>query len=97
MNTLTHEQISRRAEKIWRDRGCPSGCDSEIWNEAENQLKSESASSATLSEGQSDHALAEKSSSLKKAARAPKSPSKTAPKPAPAETGKPLWRKPHSR
>jgi hypothetical protein len=32
----------------------------------------------------------------KKTARAPKTPSKKAPKTAPAPTGKPLWSKPHS-
>jgi hypothetical protein len=37
-----------------------------------------------------------KAAQQKKAARAPKVPSKGAPKPLPAETGKPLWDKPHS-
>ena len=32
----------------------------------------------------------------KEEARAPQEPTKTAPKEKPAETGKPLWRKPHS-
>ena len=37
-----------------------------------------------------------KASQQKKTARAPKLPGKTAPKSPPAETGKPLWDKPHS-
>jgi hypothetical protein len=37
----THEQIARRAEKLWRDRNQPSGQDQAIWLEAEAQLKSE--------------------------------------------------------
>lgn len=37
-----------------------------------------------------------KETQQKKVARAPKVPAKTAPKGKPAETGKPLWDKPHS-
>jgi hypothetical protein len=39
---------------------------------------------------------AAKAQQQKKAARAPQLPGKTAPKAAPAESGKPLWDKPHS-
>ena len=39
---VTPEQISRRAEKIWRERNQPSGSDEAIWLEAESQLKAES-------------------------------------------------------
>lgn len=39
---------------------------------------------------------AAKAEQQKKDARAPQSPSKEAPKPTPAETGKPVWSKPHS-
>ena len=45
-----------------------------------------------MSPGQSEAQTAQQ----KKSARAPKSPTKTVAKPAPAETGKPLWNKPHS-
>lgn len=38
---IPHEQIAARAEKLWRDRNCPSGCDEEIWLEAESQLQGE--------------------------------------------------------
>lgn len=38
----THEQISRRAEDIWRKQGSPANHDEEIWLEAERQLQQES-------------------------------------------------------
>ncbi len=38
---VTREQISRRAEELWRQRNCPSGEDESIWLEAESQLKAE--------------------------------------------------------
>lgn len=41
---VPHEQIARRAEKLWQDRGEPSGQDDAIWFEAESQLKAESES-----------------------------------------------------
>jgi|GEM_PF-710329 len=34
----THEQISIRAELLWKAQGSPSGRDEEIWLEAERQL-----------------------------------------------------------
>jgi len=37
-NSPSHESVSERAQQIWRDRGCPTGCDTEIWLEAERQL-----------------------------------------------------------
>jgi hypothetical protein len=35
---VTHEQISRRAEELWRQYGSPAGRDDDIWLEAERQL-----------------------------------------------------------
>jgi len=35
---LSHEEIAVRAEALWRERGCPQGCDEGIWLEAERQL-----------------------------------------------------------
>lgn len=35
---VSHEQISRRAEELWRQYGCPEGRDEAIWLEAEQQL-----------------------------------------------------------
>jgi hypothetical protein len=32
------EEISRRAEELWKQYGCPEGRDEEIWYEAERQL-----------------------------------------------------------
>ena len=39
--TLSHDEISRRAQTIWADRGHPSGQDEDIWFEAERQLAKE--------------------------------------------------------
>jgi hypothetical protein len=113
MHTPTHDEISRRAQEIWQEHGSPSGRDEEFWLEAEKQLlkrmrgkgaatakrKSTTAPTETLPEGQSEHALAEKAASQRKAAMAPITPTKSAgqAKPAPAATGKPLWSKPHSQ
>ncbi len=36
--TPSHQEITARAEALWRGKGCPSGCDDEIWLEAERQL-----------------------------------------------------------
>lgn len=38
MKTPTHDEITSRAQSLWRERGCPAGCDTEIWLEAERQL-----------------------------------------------------------
>jgi hypothetical protein len=35
----SREEISVEAEVLWRQRGCPSGRDDEIWLEAERQLR----------------------------------------------------------
>ncbi len=47
----THEQITERAQAIWRERACPEGRDEEIWLEAERQLRitAEPAPAATPS------------------------------------------------
>ena len=36
-----HEEIARRAEKLWHERNRPSGTDEAIWLEAESQLQAE--------------------------------------------------------
>jgi hypothetical protein len=36
--------IARRARSIWASRGCPDGCDVEIWLEAERELSTASPS-----------------------------------------------------
>ena len=38
MNTPTHAEIAMQAGLLWRQRGCPAGCDTEIWLEAERQM-----------------------------------------------------------
>jgi len=93
MRSPTHEEITRRAEELWQDYGRPSGRDEAIWLEAEQQISTH----ATLSESHSEHALAEQAATQRKEALAPQRASKSAPKPEPAETGKPLWNNPHSR
>lgn len=119
-NSPTHEEISHRAQKIWSSRGSPSGCDTEIWYEAERQLSVESPESegsgspqSNSSSGRSERAAgplhggetpapspddtAAKVAVQKSAARAPQHQhGNKAWKPAPPESGKPLWDKPHS-
>ena len=38
MNSLNHDAIALQAHQLWHDRGCPVGCDNEIWLEAEWQM-----------------------------------------------------------
>jgi hypothetical protein len=95
MHTPTHEEITRQAETLWLDKGRPTGCDDEIWLEAERELTAQA--NATLSESESEHAKAELAATQRKESLAPQRPTKSAPKPVPAETGKPLWSQPHSR
>jgi hypothetical protein len=35
---LSNKDIAAQAVKIWREKGCPNGCDDVIWVEAERQL-----------------------------------------------------------
>jgi len=46
MKTPSYDNISRLAASIWHDRGSPSGCDDEIWLEAERQLSATTAPAA---------------------------------------------------
>lgn len=41
---VPHDQIARRAEKIWEERNRPSGSDAAIWLEAESQLQAQAES-----------------------------------------------------
>jgi hypothetical protein len=43
-SSLSHDQITERARKIWEDYGRPGGRDEEIWLEAERQLSASGAS-----------------------------------------------------
>lgn len=77
------------------------GRDDEIWLEAERQLGKTPAGEfksgkPTLGEGHSEHAQEEKAAQQRKDARAPITPTKTAPPTKPAETGKPVWPQNHS-
>lgn len=35
---VAQEQIAQRAYDLWLSRGCPQGCDVQIWLEAEREL-----------------------------------------------------------
>jgi hypothetical protein len=37
--TPAHQEIASRAEALWREKGCPQGCDEKIWLEAEQELR----------------------------------------------------------
>jgi hypothetical protein len=103
-NPPSHEAISHHAKEIWLTRGCPEGRDNEIWLEAELQLSEVApvpAPSADLNLPGSGNAqesvVAAKAVQQKHAARAPQMPAvHNAPRAKTAETGKPLWSKPHS-
>ena len=41
---VAREEISQRAERLWQERGRPSGQDDAIWLEAESQLQAEAES-----------------------------------------------------
>lgn len=35
----SHDEIATRAAALWREKGCPQGCDDALWLEAERQLR----------------------------------------------------------
>jgi hypothetical protein len=112
MNIPTHDEISSEAQKLWQQRGCPTGCDNEIWLEAERKLMEDPApntfaartSAEAASESEVENLLSPaeseqmsiKAAMQKENARAPQIPRHTGPKPKAPETGKPLWNRPHS-
>ncbi|HWA10079.1 MAG TPA: DUF2934 domain-containing protein [Opitutaceae bacterium] len=106
-NTPTQEEVARRAYEIWETEGNPGGRDVEFWLEAERQLTARhrhphaepvAGSHAPQHPPPPNPAeLAALAHQQRTEARAPHLPHKPAPKAAPAESGKPLWDKPHSR
>lgn len=112
MNTPTHDEIARQAQEFWQDRGCPTGCDTVIWLEAEQALTnglpaalfSERAVAETTAESLVEFHVspafpeqeAIQIALQKQTARAPQVQHHTGPKAKPPETGKPLWTKHHS-
>jgi len=112
MSTPTHDEITSEAQKIWLNRGCPADCDTEIWLDAERKLTEDPAantfaarsSAEAASESEIENLLSPAESEQmsiqaavqKENARAPQVPRHTGPKPKTAETGKPLWNRPHS-
>jgi hypothetical protein len=112
MNTPTHDEIARQAYELWQNRGCPDGCDAEIWLEAERQLRGDGRAAfvarvagETAAESVVEFNIspavpqqeAIQAALQKQDARAPQVPHHTGPKGKPAPTGKPLWTGPHSR
>jgi hypothetical protein len=103
-NAPSHEAVSQHAREIWLTRGCPEGRDNEIWLEAELQLVEVAlvpAPAADLnlpgSGNTQESVIAAKAVQQKHQARAPQMPAvHNAPRAKTAETGKPLWSKPHS-
>src|SRR5688572_14797410 len=57
-STVSQDEIARRARELWNARGCPDGCDVEIWLEAERQLTSPAPVAATVPAGSSVPAAA---------------------------------------
>ncbi len=49
VETITREQIAKRAYEIWQQRGYPPGTEQENWREAERQLAIEAATAAPAS------------------------------------------------
>ncbi|HEY5552208.1 MAG TPA: DUF2934 domain-containing protein [Opitutaceae bacterium] len=101
MITPTHDEIAQQAHKLWQDRGCPDGFDTEIWLQAEHELMETAAAASEIAiEHRAAHAAAEHEAETvaiqKQEARAPQMPHHNAPRGKPAETGKPLWKQPHS-
>ena len=102
-DTPTHDDIARQAHHLWEERGCPDGCDTDIWLEAERRMKASGReeNSAKRNGGSEGASVSSRREAVatdlqKQSARAPQVPHHTAPKGKPAETGKPLWDKPHS-
>jgi hypothetical protein len=108
----THDDIAQLAHELWQDRGCPADRDLEFWLEAERLLSggktaeifTERARAETAAESNVEYHLspagteqeAIKAAMLKQSSRAPQTPHHTGPSAKPAETGKPLWSRPHS-
>lgn len=98
MNTPTHDEIAKLADQLWRNQGSPSGRDTEIWLEAERKLNKnpvpDSEVETHLSVQPEEKFI--KAAAKKEAARADQVAQHTIPKPAPAQTVKPLWPRSHS-
>jgi len=106
MQPPLHQAIAERAYQLWELNGCPEEQDVENWLTAERELTGESSDTPepspahepvwTKKETETDSALAEKAAQQRHDSRAPIKPQIKAPTFPPAETGKPLWSRPHS-
>lgn len=100
-NPVSHDDIARRARALWQSRHCPSGCDDAIWLEAEAELRA-ALPSGGPGPGIEFHVASPDESAAqigwrKDTARAPRfQRGRKVDKPEPANTGKPLWQRPHS-
>lgn len=110
MKTPTHEAVALGAHQLWQDSGCADGRDIDNWLQAEHHLSTQINAavvdprpaapdplSVLASESPAAQTQVEVTAEQRQAARLPVTAHKAAPKAAPAETGKPLWRQPHSR
>lgn len=97
IHSPTHEEIAQCAYELWQARGCAHGTDTELWLEAERSLRAAGHARGAEPHAQNPAALAAQVANQKNAARAPQQQhGKNVPRNAPAESGKPLWDKPHS-
>jgi hypothetical protein len=58
--TVTHEEIARRAHELWEQDGCPEGRHEQHWTEAEKQLRGSSFGSDARDVAQTIKASAER-------------------------------------
>lgn len=108
MTSPSHDKISQAAWQLWQNRGCPTGCDTEIWLDAEQNLITNPTDASTTPKsgappGRENHlspAQMEQNAILldgqKAEARAPQSPQHSSPTVKPPQSGKPLWPQPQS-
>lgn len=97
MNTLTHDEIAKLADQLWRNQKCPAGRDAEFWFEAERKLSAKAKNEVEneLPSAQPNRKSI-KAATKKERARAPQVAQHSAHKTTPPETGKPLWPQEHS-
>lgn len=90
MNSPQHQAISERARDIWNARGCPSGCDDEIWYQAERELSTPTAAANAPSDpqgrGNGNSQTGIPSADPKTVERTPDRPSENTVPPRPDET-----------
>lgn len=90
MNSPQHQAISERARDIWNSRGCPPGCDDEIWFQAERELSAptdaSNAPSNPQGRGNGNSQSGNPSADPKTVERTPERPAENAMPPGPNQT-----------